>query len=80
MEIRTELIALYEESRKILFSTDPIEKKIKRISKSNPQLSKKLDEINKTFQADLLIFTDTINQLINCEDENEMKELIELLE
>ncbi len=66
---------IYESTRSLLLSTEPISKKIDEISHS--KLRDRLQEIFRTCQADLLILNDFLIEIINCETEEEIEFLIE---
>lgn len=66
---------LYEDSRQLLLSTEPLNEKLTGIR--NPQLRETLKEYLQTVQSDLLILTDLLFELITCEDESEIEFLIE---
>lgn len=66
---------LYEDSRQLLINTEPLNEKLTGIN--NPQLKETLKEYLHTVQSDLLILTDFLFELFNCEDETEIKFLIE---
>lgn len=66
---------LYEDSRQLLLNTEPLTEKLTGIR--NPQLKEALKEYIYTVQNDLLILTDLLFELFNCEDESEIKFLIE---
>jgi len=45
---------------------------------NNPQLKEKLIEIFRTVQSDLMIMTDFLYELMNCESESDIEFLLDL--
>ena len=68
--------SLYSSCREILLNTEPISKEIERIT--NPQLRESIKEIFRTAQTDLLILTDFLIEVMNCENESDLEMLLEL--
>jgi len=66
---------LYEHSRQLLINTETLNEKLTGII--HPQLKETLKEYLHTVQSDLLILTDLLFELFNCEDETEIESLIE---
>jgi len=66
---------LYEDSRQLLLSTEPLNERLTGIR--NPQLKETIKEYLQTVQSDLLILTDFLFELFNCEDETEIEFLME---
>ena len=67
---------LYEECRTILINTEPISYKLDFIKQ--PQLREKLVEMFRTAQSDLMILTNFLYELMNCETESDIEYLIDL--
>jgi len=67
---------LYESCRLILMNTEPVSKEIEIIP--NSQLREKLFEIFRTAQSDLLILTDILFEIMNCESESDLEILLDL--
>jgi len=68
-------INLYSDCRGLLLSADSISKKIKVID--HQLIKEKLTLLIQTCQADLLIITDFIYELELCENEGDLKLLLE---
>jgi len=66
---------LYEDSRQLLLSTEPLNERLTGIN--IPRLKETLKDYLHTVQSDLLILTDFLFELFNCEDETEIEFLIE---
>jgi hypothetical protein len=57
-------------------NTEPVSKEIEIIP--NSQLREKLFEIFRTAQSDLLILTDILFEIMNCESESDLEILLDL--
>jgi len=68
--------SLYETCRTILINTEPISVQLEQVN--NPQLKEKLIEIFRTVQSDLMIMTDFLYELMNCESESDIEFLLDL--
>ena len=70
------VLKLYEGSRSLMVNTEPIAKAIDQIT--NPQLKEKLFELSRTIQCDLLILTDFLYEVAQCETESDLELLLEI--
>lgn len=72
------LIAVYESGRSLLIQMEQIEKELNSIK--DTKLKEVLIKKFKTCAADMIFFTDFIIQLMDCQNSEEMNELIEIFE
>ena len=70
------LIQIYEGVRSILLNSESISEQISKLT--HTQLKERLIELNRTAQSDLLILTDFLIELMNCETESDLDFLLEL--
>jgi hypothetical protein len=66
----------YEYCRSILMNNELVDKEIEKIS--NPQLRKRITEIFQIAQSDMLILTDFLIEVMNCESESDLEMLLDL--
>lgn len=70
------LVQIYESVRSILLNTESISGQIATLTHS--QLKERLTDLNRTVQSDLLILTDFLIEVMNCESDSDLDFLLEL--
>lgn len=70
------LIQIYESVRSVLLNSECISTQITTLT--HLQLKERLTDLNRTVQSDLLILTDFLIELMNCENDSDLDYLLEL--